>query len=1727
MFGRLKYNLVAVALCAGAVFAANGEMKGDGSAEAPFQIEDYEDLKAIGMGDYLYTADYVLTKDIDASASRSEICNGDGCNGFRPIGFRADRDGKTAFIGKIDGQYHTIRNLWIWSPCENGLGFISTLHGTVFSLNFDSLSVLGGSDDAHDPTSNRVGGLAARAVGATISNVHITNGHIEGQSYVGGVVGEAKDSLGRGYIGSSSYQGSIKGKRYVGGVAGFSRLALILCSADVHIYVFTQQVDRSRKAYSIGGLVGEMDYISIQESFATGAIVPMEATTEMRAIGGLVGFTNTSASVNQSYAAVDVGISLGGDYFFEEDIGGLVGRNNGRIRESFATGNVVGNYSVGGLVGFNLYGDIYNSYALGTVKSPKATQYIGGLVGKNDGGVYASYSAGKVESALDSNGQKKGGGLIGYGTTENVDNSYWNLETSGLDTSSGGVGLSESAMRRFASFAGWDTIGYHEMSDWYLLAPGESCDGHVMYDTICVHPLGEYISTWTIDEGKSYPYLAENVGKHQGVLAIARPTRAESWTEEPVIAAENDVGHELVGKWLSWSTLNPAKDSIYYGYRIGYVDGGDTVWGTSSYMAVPNIIRIASFDDLKKIGKAFSHPLSANYELVEDIDASASSFGPIGGEMGAFTGKFDGKNHTIKNLTVNEPRRSYAGLFGYVEFATIRNLKLLDAKVTGTWYVGALAGVSRYSVVSNVVSLNGNVSGTKYVGGLIGTSVESRHSVLAATGSVKADGIVGGIAGFIRYSVLQDAFSVSTVRGLGHVGGLVGAVTSEYNQKEPLISRSYSASIVKAPKSNNWYTGHAIADMSSDAADTTNCFFDSSVAGLIDTSDVGANKNGLPTVEMLKQSTYKDYDFESVWEIQEGISYPYFKGMDPVLPGIIEDDGTVSQLAGEGTEKSPYLITSYQDLTYIGKYQYTTDLYYMVTQHIALSASAKDNCNEDGSECKGFEPIPEFSGVFIGNNKSMLGLTINRPDEDSVGLFRSLTSTARVTGLMLDSMTINGKKYVGAIAGVDNGAYLDSIYVEVYMEAQDYAGGVVGKKTGGSIVRAMTEGSVSGDDYVGGIAGSLNRSVVTDCFSAVMASGTKDVGGFVGAAKETTMKNVFAVGKVDATSKFGGFAGEASTSTFTSAYYDSVLWVMNVSAGGEPRTTQEMVMAETFKGWDFGSTWGITENSSYPYLEWLAWRKFIIYPYLDMDPNAFHMAGSGTEDDPFVIKTYTDLKCIGYGKYKLSAVYSLANDIDASASREEQSEVTGFVPIAGYRYNYLRKFGFPYESEDNPVFTGTFHGNGHTVRNLYMAPGYDAGFFRIIGESGSVDNLGLEVADSLQVEAMLVYQNYGTINSVGVHGNTYGGSYTGFVKENYGTITNSYITGISTVGRGDYAFVYKNYGAIENSFAKMNYAAAFAYENDGSISKSYFLGNGGEAFTRLNYGSIDNCYANGVTYFVLVNEPENEGNTVRNSYVSGNYCQSSFDNVTSQVAYENVYYENSSKDCSLGGRGTAVELDSTAMRLRKNFAGFDFDSVWYIKDGMTYPLLRGMPNEPYMGTDELSFDDGKTQKEDVRAGLLDNVVLLDSSRAVVLKFDLVSERLLDSLEKAGAKASGEFEISYRVGFVLLGDTVWSAVRTTLTLESKEALAANRPAGRFNATLDGANVALRFGLPVGGEVKFSLLDMQGRVARSFNLGTRAAGDYFESLAVESLARGRYVGVLQVDGRVTEKALLLKR
>ena len=517
-----------LALFAAQAFAANGTMKGDGSAENPFQIEDYEDLKAIGKGSYLYSSNYILTKDIDASVSKSENCNGDVCKGFTPIGRNKDAAGSTLFDGTFDGQNHTISNLDIRDTVRgDSLGLFSSVRAVISNLKIDKLTVFGNG--------RLVGGLAGAACG-TVNNVHVTNGFVKGGRDVGGLVGAYRfDDYGLTFY-DVSYQGDVTGGVYVGGiVSNIDVGSIVNASVDANIVA----------SDNAGGIVGYIERGDVINSRSSGTITPMCSrwtTSKMESFGGVIGefygydgifykkCINCVSSMDilkpvcsrmdvseievESVGGI-VGENIHGVVFLshatgniegDEDVGGIVGRNNGKIIYSYANGSVKGVDAVGGAVGFNA-GDVQNIYAQGSVEGVKN---VGGLVGRNGsnylngmihGSILNSYAATTIK------GNEDVGGLVGH-NSEAVISSYWDTEFSKLSDGGAGKGLSTSEMMTKSSFVDWDTVGY------YAYAPCEkkSCEAVNLYTLEeCLCKTDKFINVWAFDEGKSYPYFNKNV----------------------------------------------------------------------------------------------------------------------------------------------------------------------------------------------------------------------------------------------------------------------------------------------------------------------------------------------------------------------------------------------------------------------------------------------------------------------------------------------------------------------------------------------------------------------------------------------------------------------------------------------------------------------------------------------------------------------------------------------------------------------------------------------------------------------------------------------------------------------------------------------------------------------------------------------------------------------------------------------------------------------------------------------------------------------------------------------------------------------------------------------------------------------------------------------------------------------------------------------------------------
>lgn len=196
------------------------------------------------------------------------------------------------------------------------------------------------------------------------------------------------------------------------------------------------------------------------------------------------GNTGLFAALGEDGVVSDVGLE-DADVEGNGNVGGVAGFSRGEVVRSYVTGSVEGSgNSVGGIVGWQRGGNVTKSYSTATVSGRVE---VGGLVGRGNGRISGSYAAGSVSGA-------QAGGLVGQLGLETqlpdrksvLSGSYW-LESestdavgrkrsgSGVTTVEGVEGLSAEEMQGDAAkenmpafdFAGtWDT----EPNDYPVLA---------------------------------------------------------------------------------------------------------------------------------------------------------------------------------------------------------------------------------------------------------------------------------------------------------------------------------------------------------------------------------------------------------------------------------------------------------------------------------------------------------------------------------------------------------------------------------------------------------------------------------------------------------------------------------------------------------------------------------------------------------------------------------------------------------------------------------------------------------------------------------------------------------------------------------------------------------------------------------------------------------------------------------------------------------------------------------------------------------------------------------------------------------------------------------------------------------------------------------------------------------------------------------------------------------
>ena len=379
-----------------------------------------------------------------------------------------------------------------------------------------------------------------------------------------------------------------------------------------------------------------------------------------------------------------------------------------------------------------------------------------------------------------------------------------------------------------------------------------------------------------------------------------------------------------------------------------------------------------------------------------------------------------------------------------------------------------------------------------------------------------------------------------------------------------------------------------------------------------------------------------------------------------------------------------------------------------------------------------------YTGTFDGGGHTLTGLTISGGYEVA-GLIGYLGSDGTVKNLALKNANVNGKEYVGGIAGLNSGT-ITACSSAGGKVSGDSAGGIAGWN-GGTVTACWSTATVSGTN-AGGIAGINYSGGITACWSTASVSGINKGGiagrnyaGYVTACYTTQdTRSISGVNKVDDIAALND---------------DAVLTAMNDALTGY----EWAASANTAKDGPVLKTLDLTYNATTKtYTAYTATGLMAIDTWLTTSG----AAPTGTDGNQWT------------GDNKFAVNITLGADITLPTVADGSSNWT---PIG----------------DSSNLYTGTFDGGGHTLTGLTINS--EGNYVGLIGDLlGTVKNLTLKNANvkgNLYTGGIAGYNN-GTITACSSTGSKVKGNYDvgGIAGYNIGNITACWSTATVT---GNYA----------------------------------------------------------------------------------------------------------------------------------------------------------------------------------------------------------------------------------------------------------------------------------------------------------------------------------------------------
>jgi hypothetical protein len=608
---------------------------------------------------------------------------------------------------------------------------------------------------------------------------------------------------------------------------------------------------------SVGGLAG-YSRGTINSCYTTGIV---NGTTN---VGSFIGY-NVNGKVSYSYSTATVNGS--------NNVSAFIGSNESgsSISYCYSTGNVngggSGNYTAGGLVGWNDNSTISNSYTTGTIKGASP---IGGLVGGGSGTITNCYA---IDTINCNAGSTNIGGLIGNGGSATITGSFYNTDVF-TGTTSYGTGKSTTELKTQSTFvaASWDkTIwfmddGYNNSYAYlawqnpngtpiFLLGSGTSADPYQISTLKHLYWLSQ-----TTDYNSCYFVQTANIN--------ADTTRY--WNSgsgfSPIGSFSghyNGKGHTISGLYINSPSSSTNHTGLFSQINGGTVDSlgllADTVYG---YQYVGGLA-----------GACISGATITNCYATGKVWGVINIVGGLAGALNT--------NCTMSNCytlgTVSGNSTMEGGLVGSLNnSSTVKNC-YSSCTVSGLQITGGLVGDhSNSSTISNCYA-TGNVSSDTLgvAGGLVGYATSSavvQNSY--ATGTVSSKGYaVGGLIGYTLYKInVSNCYARGSVTGVGNIGGLIGIHDSS------TVTCCYSTGAVTGTTNVGGLIGY-----NKEHSTVDSCFWDLQTSGI----DTGCGKNktgstftatGNNTSAMQTQSTFTSAGWNvNMWCMDASINdgYPY------------------------------------------------------------------------------------------------------------------------------------------------------------------------------------------------------------------------------------------------------------------------------------------------------------------------------------------------------------------------------------------------------------------------------------------------------------------------------------------------------------------------------------------------------------------------------------------------------------------------------------------------------------------------------------------------------------------------------------------------------------------------------------------------------------------------------------------------------------------------------------